>query len=231
MKLLFAKQRYTNTRHASGGYKPFTQSHLHLVGQQSQVEQWEESGASSNPESGRHTVLLAKNEVCCCLVGFRQGERPQGRGTWNIRPCHGSSAQLSAAQLSSQRLRQLVWARGGAGLEARFLSEASQQNSRWKRWCHSTLGRAHVPQKVGGCLAPWIHTERSEKTFLPGRMQIIESEFAGQDVVSGLLAELIAFYMDIVTCNCAIQTGETMKYFQWGRIWNSSISNTDGKNN
>lgn len=48
------------TRHASGEYKSFIQSHLRVAGQQSQVEQREESGASSNPESGRHTVLSAK---------------------------------------------------------------------------------------------------------------------------------------------------------------------------
>lgn len=116
---MFAKQRYTNTRSASGEYKLFTQSHLRVTGQQSQVEQWEESGASSIPDSGRRAALLAKKKsVCCCLVGFRQGGRPQGKGTWNIRPCHGSSAQLSSALSTSGSSSEpevaQVWRKGSS---------------------------------------------------------------------------------------------------------------------
>lgn len=150
MKLVFAKQRYTNTHNASGasgsGYKPFTQSHLRVVGQQSQVEQWEESGASSNPESGRHTVLQAKNEVCCCLVGFRQGERPRGSGTWNIRPCHGSSAQRSSARSASGSSSEpevaQVWRQGSSQRRQRHKIHAGNADVApllEARMCHRKL--------------------------------------------------------------------------------------------
>lgn len=77
---MFAKQMYTNTRSTSGEYKLFTQSHLRVMGQQSQVEQWEESEASSNPDSGRRAALLAKKKECVLLFGWvPSGRAPPGQ--------------------------------------------------------------------------------------------------------------------------------------------------------
>lgn len=38
-------------------------------------------------------VQLSPQSVFLC-VGLCMGGRPEGRGTWNIKPCHGGSAQL-----------------------------------------------------------------------------------------------------------------------------------------
>lgn len=165
MKLVFAKQRYTKTRPASGEYKPFTRSHLRVTGQQSQVEQWEESDTQ---------FTLQKYEVQCCLVGFCQGERPRGRGTWNIRPCHGSSAQLRVPPAACLRQR---WRRFGGKVPLRsvtgkFTLETLMSLHSWK-CVHDT------DAKVAGSWAHHIHSEGSEKTFQPGRMHIIGSGARG----------------------------------------------------
>lgn len=96
---MFAKQRYTNTRSASGEYKPFTRSHLRVTGQQSQVEQWEESGASSNPDSGRRAALLAKKKKVCVVVwlGSVRAGAPGAKEPGTLGPA--MAAQLSSAQL------------------------------------------------------------------------------------------------------------------------------------
>lgn len=170
---MFAKQIYTNTRSASGEYKPFTQSHLRVMGQQSQVEQWEESEASSNPDSGRRAALLAKKKsVCCCLVGFRQGGRPRGKGTWNIRPCHGSSAQLSSALSASGSSSEpevaQVWRKGSSQKRCSKMHAGNADVTPLleARTCHR-----RESWRLFGTPRPF----REQKTFLPGRMQITES--------------------------------------------------------
>lgn len=59
--------------------------------------------------------------MCFCLLGCVGGGCPEGRGTWNIKPCHGSSAQPWALSCSGS-LSGVEVAAGVAQVWKRFLS-------------------------------------------------------------------------------------------------------------
>lgn len=88
-------------------------------GQQSQVERLKSEEDVALPRQRQRCCPPPK--VCFCLLGRVGGGCPEGWGTWNIKPCHGSSAQLWALSRSGS-LSGVEVAGGVAQVWKRFLS-------------------------------------------------------------------------------------------------------------
>lgn len=117
---------------------------------------WRVRRTSPFPDRRRRTALLPKCVFVCWVVSGR--ECPEGRGTWNIKPCHGSSAQLRALSCSGSLSKGRGGSGGGTGLEKVPLLTPSQSCgthhctpcARWKCLCHFTFGITDITEgKVG----------------------------------------------------------------------------------